>query len=510
MTSLSIAVHQPTKKQIKSVQSAAQAPADSEHSVSVDDDSEPMDELTKAKLAIKAWQSKANSLQKRNELLETEILLLKNESAQQSMTNGEVHGDPESEAEAEDVEVDEIDHKNEDEEDGDDDDDNDDDDDDDDDDEPPRSRAELKEELDNTKEQLAEMTELYEGLLQQRNNEMRLRRYSTVDSQSVKAKVTELQVQIDQLKVKHREELLKKDDELRIIEERGDRDRTKASTLRKELETVKTENVNLLLEKKKLERSLQKVYSAKQKRRELAEDSIKEIEVSTLRLKNNRLQMELQRTQTSPTQLMYGSQENLLDSSLNSSLNRSQEFDSSAFPPSTDSKERELETEIDSLKEEIAALNTKLSSESEQKETMAKHWEQQLTDSEEKVNTLQDELKKENHEVELLTHELEIAETSVDELTKKLEETEAELALELKEREDEFNEINEALEDAQGQLRNIPSDTVLLQQKVQELQEELEETKRAMAETKKQLDKEIIAVSWKNQEIAQLRSKLQE
>ena len=474
---------------------------DSEQNVSLDGDS---DELARAKQAIKAWQSKANSLQKRNELLETEIIVLKTEKMElqqqlHPVTNGEASGEPDGEGEAEDVE-DEADKGTGDE--------GEEDDDEEEEELSPRSRQEMEEELENTRDQLEEMTQLYEDLLQQRNKEMRLRKYSTVDNQSFKAKVTELQVQIDQLKVKHQEELTKKKDELKIVEERADRDRSKVSTLRKELESIKTENTNLSLEKKRLERSLQKVYSAKQKRREQAEDSIKEMEVSTLRLKTNRLQMELQKTQTSPPQSMYGSQESLLETSKPGSIIDG--INHSAFPPSTESRERELETEVESLTEEIQTLNTRLAEESDKNKTMVEHWEKQLAFSLEKVNSLQTKLEKADTEMEMLTHELELAETTVDELTIKLEETEAELAEKLKLREDELNEINEALEDAQGQLRNVPSDTVLLQQKVLELQQELEDTRKVLAETKKQLDKEIIAVSWKNQELTQLRNKLQE
>lgn len=506
-TSFSV-VCKSNQKKAKPVAEPEKPQMDSEEKVALDGESEPMDELARAKQAIKAWQNKANSLQKRNELLETEIIVLKTEKTEllqqlHPMANGEASGEPDGEGEAEDVkdeadkgtgdegEDEEYDTEEEEEEEM-----------------SPRTRAEMEQELENTKDQLEEMTQLYEDLLQQRNKEMRLRKYGTVDNQSYKAKVTELQVQIDQLKVKHREELTKKKDELKIVEERSDRDRSKVSTLRKELESIKTENTNLMLEKKRLERSLQKVYSAKQKRREQAEDSIKEIEVSTLRLKNNRLQMELQKTQTSPPQSMYSSQESLLETGKPGSLIDG--IDHSAFPPSTESRERELETEIESLKEEVQSLNTRLAEESDKNKTMVEHWEKQLAFSLEKVAALQTKLEKADTEVEMLTHELELAETTVDELTIKLEETEAELAEKLKLREDELNEINEALEDAQGQLRNVPSDTVLLQQKLLELQQELEDTRNMLAETKKQLDKEIIAVSWKNQELTQLRNKLQE
>lgn len=480
------------------------------------DDGFTMDELTRAKQAIKAWQSKANSLQRRNELLETEILVLKNEN-ELSMTNGDIEDEKEEEEEEEEEgeqggkdDTDKVDNDKEKEGDEDEEEEIEEEDE-----EPPLSRKELEEELGYTKEKLAEMTELYEELLQQRNNEMRLRKYGTADNQSSKAKVTELETQIKQLKAKHQEELTRKADELKLVKERADRDRSKTSTLRNELEKVKNENTNLLLDKKKLERNLQKVYSAKQKRLEQTEDSIKQMEVSTLKLKNNRLQKELQKAQTSPPSSIYSSHENLLDSSL-SRLHDSGKSGSfiegldSIYPQSTDSRERELETEVDSLKEEVQTLHTRLSSESEQTKVMAEHWEQQLTDSEEKVNSLEEQLEKANMEIELLSDELEIAETKVEELTISLENSEAELAEKLKQREDELNEINEALEDAQGQLDGIPSDTVSLQQQVLQLQQELDDTRKTLAETKKQLDKEIIAVSWKNQEIAQLRSKLQE
>lgn len=492
------------EKKANSLQSEPQA--DSQRAATLEDDSYPTDELARAKQAMKAWQNKANSLQKRNELLETEIMMLKNQSMH-PMTNGDDEAEEEAEAEPEgkdeDNEVNDNEEDDEDEEYEDEEEDE------------PLSRKELEKDLENTREQLAEMTELYEELLRQRNNEIRLRRYSTVDNQSAKSKLVELQVQMEQLKAKHTEELLKKDDELKIVEERADRDRSKATTLRKELENLKNEKTNLLLDKKKLERSLQKVYSAKQKRREQAEDSIKEIEVSTLKLKNNRLQKELQKAQTSPPPSIYGSQENLLDSS----LSKSQEFglnsvadglDQEAFPSSVGGRERELETEVDSLREEVQTLQMKLSTDSEQNKVMVEHWEQQLTDSDERAAALEIDLTKANQEIEMLTHELEMAETTADELSTKLEESEAELAEKLKQREDELDEINDALEDAQGQLRNVPSDTVLLQQKLIELQQELDETRKKLGETKKQLDKEIIAVSWKNQEIAQLQSKLQQ
>ena len=480
-------------------------------------------ELARAKQAVKAWQNKANSLQRRNEQLETEIMVIKNENPQLFMINGDGEAEDDDEDE-DDVEGEDEEDKGEDkgdegeEKEGD----GEDEEDEEEEEEEPLSRAELAEELERTKERLSEMTELYEELLRQRNNEMRLKRYGSVDNQSVKTKVVELQAEMEQLKAKHREEISKKDNELKIVEERADRDKSKLSILRKELEDVKTEKTNLALDKKKLERNLQKVYSAKQKRREQTEDSIKEMEVSTLKLKNSRLQMELQKVQRSPPLSLYSSQENLFDSNPNKSqeLNKL-ELDSitdgstadgmdEIFPPSlVGFRERELETEVESLKEEIVMLQTRLSTESEQKKVMVEQWEKQLTDSEEKANSLEIELEKANQEVEMLTNELEMAETSAEELSSRLEETEAELAEKLKQREDELDEINEALEDAQGQLKNVPSDTLSLQKKVTKLQLELGEARRTLTETKTQLDKEIVTVSWKNEEIAQLRGKLQ-
>jgi len=448
---------------------------------------EVVDELQCTKQAIKAWQTKANGMQKRNELLETEILMLKS-SVNGGQSEGEENdGEGENDNGGED-EVTQL-----------------------------RSQLEellpLEEDLADTKEQLAEVTELYENLLRQRNTENRLKRYSSFDEGSSKAKIVQLQVQIEGLKAKHKEELLEKDGELKLSEERADKAKAKTITLRKELEDAKGEKLNLQMEKRKLERRLQKIYSTKQQWKEQTEESIKEMEVSTLKLRTTRLQVELQRAYSTPSPLgsSFGSQENLLDS-----FNRSQEgskvlwsgtspvsespivdaMDNDTF--STGSRERELETEIESLKEELQTLETKLSTKSKQYEDDIQQLEVKLSNAENKSTDLKAELDKSKEEAKLLANDLETAELAADELNSQLND-----------KNEELSDTYKALEEVKEELRNVPSDVVLLQQQMMELQQQLNKTKTQLAEAKEQLQKEIIAVSWKNEELSQLRNRLQ-
>ncbi|XP_065897776.1 putative leucine-rich repeat-containing protein DDB_G0290503 [Dysidea avara] len=449
-----------------------------------------VDELVSTKQAVKAWQTKANGMQKRNELLEAEILLLRSSERIVNGENGEEEeeNDGEGDENGEESEVTQL-----------------------------RSQIEkllpLEEELADVKEELAEVTELYENLLRQRNTENRLKRYSSFDGDSNKAKIIQLQVQMEGLKVKHKEELLEKDSELKLSEERTSKAKAKAIALRKELEDTKGEKLNLQVEKRKLERKLQKIYSAKQQWKEQTEETIKEMEVSTLKLRTTRLQVELQRAYSTPSPLgsSFGSQENLLDS-----LNRSHDgskvlwsvtspvsesptvdaMDNDTF--STGSRERELETEVESLKEDIQTLEIKLSTKSKEYEDCIQQLEEKLSDAEQKSTTLQTELEKSKEEAKLLANDLETAELTVDELNSQLND-----------KEEELSETCKALEEVKEELRNVPSDVVLLQQQTMELQQQLNKTIAQLAEAKEQLQKEIIAVSWKNEELSQLRNRLQ-
>ena len=447
-----------------------------------------VDELVNTKQAVKAWQTKANGMQKRNELLETEILLLR---SSERIVNGdgkcEEEDDEERDENGEEDEATRL-----------------------------RSQIEellpLEEELVDVKEQLAEVTELYESLLRQRNTENRLKRYSSFDEESIKTKIIQLQVQMEGLKVKHKEELLEKDSELKFSEERVDKARAKAIALRKELEDTKGDNLNLQVEKRKLERKLQKIYSTKQQWKEQTEENIKEMEVSTLKLRTTRLQVELQRAYSTPSPIgsSFGSQENLLDS-----LNRSHEgsklwsvtspvsecpivdtLDNDTF--STGSRERELETEVESLREELQTLETKLSTKSKQYKDDIQQLEKKLSDAEQESASLQTKLEQSKGEAKLLANDLETAELTADELNSQLND-----------KEDELSNTYKALEEVKEELRNVPSDVILLQQQTIELQQQLNKTRMQLAEAKEQLQKEIIAVSWKNEELSQLRNRLQ-
>jgi len=449
-----------------------------------------VDELVNTKQAVKAWQTKANGMQKRNELLETEILLLK---SSERIVNGE---DDELENE-DDGEVNENKEENESAQ--------------------LRSRIEellpLEEELAEVKEQLAEVTELYESLLRQRHTENRLKRYSSFDEESTKAKIIQLQVQMEGLNAKHKEKLLEKDSELKLAEERADKAKAKAIALRKELEDTKGDKLNLQVEKRKLERKLQKIYSTKQQWKEQTEENIKEMEVSTLKLRTTRLQVELQRAYSTPSPIgsSFGSQENLLDSlnqshpegsklwSVTSPVSESpivDTMDNDTF--STGSRERELETEVESLKEELQTLETKLSTKSRQYEDDIQQLEKKLSDAEQESTSLQTKLEKSKEEAKLLANDLETAELTADELNSQLND-----------KEDELSDTCKALEEVKEELRNVPTDVILLQQQTIELQQQLNKTRTQLAEAKEQLQKEIIAVSWKNEELSQLRNRLQ-